>query len=108
MQRKIAAECNCVLDGRDIGSFVLPDAKYKFFVTADPEIRAQRRYKELLERGQKVDFNELLQEIKTRDYNDSHRDFAPLKKADDAIVIDTSLLTADEVAAKILGIIEEK
>lgn len=108
MQRKIAAECNCVLDGRDIGSFVLPDAKYKFFVTADPEIRAQRRYKELIERGQKVDFNELLQEIKTRDYNDSHRDFAPLKKADDAIVIDTSDLTAEEVAAKILGIIEEK
>ena len=108
MQRKVAAENDCVLDGRDIGSFVLPNAKYKFFITAQVKIRAERRYKELIERGQSVDLNELTKEIQTRDYNDSHRDFAPLKKADDAVEIDTSFLTAEQVAEKILSIVKDR
>ncbi len=102
-QREIAASMDCVLDGRDIGSYVLPNAKYKFYVTADSEVRAKRRYKELIERDEKVDFDALHEEIKQRDYNDSHRDFAPLKKADDAVVIDTSDISAEEVAEKILS-----
>lgn len=106
MQRKIADEMSCVLDGRDIGSFVLPNAKYKFFVTADSRVRAERRYKELVERGETVDFETLHKEIIQRDYNDSHREFAPLKKADDAIEIDTSDMTVKEVTAKILSCLE--
>ena len=102
MQRKIAESLNCVLDGRDIGSFVLPNAKYKYFVTADSKVRAERRYKELIERGTPVEFDALHEEIKQRDYNDSHRDFAPLKQADDAIVVDTSNMSVEEVVNFIL------
>lgn len=103
MQRKIAQSLNCVLDGRDIGSFVLPDAKYKYFVTAESRVRAERRYKELIERGTPVEFDALHEEIKQRDYNDSHRDFAPLKQAEDAIVVDTSNMTVEEVVNFILS-----
>lgn len=108
MQRLIAKNMNCILDGRDIGSFVLPDAEYKFFVTADSKVRAERRYKELIERGNAVEFESLHKEILQRDYNDSHRDFAPLKQADDAIVIDTSAMTAEEVCEKIMSYIGRK
>ena len=107
MQRKIAAGMDCVLDGRDIGSFVLPNAKFKFFLTATPEIRTERRYKELVERGENVVFSDLLEEIKMRDYNDSHRDFAPLKKASDAVVIDTSHMNVEEVVNTVLSYIKE-
>ena len=107
-QREIASSMDCVLDGRDIGSFVLPEAEFKFYVTARSEVRAERRYKELLARGEKVDFNALHEEIKQRDYNDSHRDFAPLKQADDAIVIDTSDVSAEEVAERIIGVVKGK
>ncbi len=103
MQRKIAGKMDCVLDGRDIGSFVLPKAEYKYYVTADSKIRAERRYKELTERGETVDFDALHEEIKRRDYNDSHRDFAPLTKAADAKVIDTSEMTARQVADTIIS-----
>ena len=103
MQRKIAESLDCVLDGRDIGSFVLPNAKYKYFVTADSKVRAERRYKELIERGTPVEFDALHEEIKQRDYNDSHRDFAPLKQADDAVVVDTSNMSIDEVVNYILS-----
>ena len=103
MQRKIASERSCVLDGRDIGSFVLPDADYKFFITASVDVRAARRYKELTDKGHTVDLDELKKEIEQRDYNDSHRDFAPLVKAEDAIVIDTSDLTIAQVTEKILS-----
>ena len=98
---------DCVLDGRDIGSFVLPNAKFKFFLTATPEIRTERRYKELVERGENVVFSDLLEEIKMRDYNDSHRDFAPLKKASDAVVIDTSHMNVEEVVNTVLSYIRE-
>lgn len=103
LQRKVAKGMDCVLDGRDIGSNVLPDAKYKFYITADSKVRAERRYKELAERGTPVDFDKLHEEIVQRDYNDSHREFAPLKQCDDAKLIDTSDLTIDEVVQTILN-----
>lgn len=101
MQREIASGMSCVLDGRDIGSTVLPDAKFKFFITADSKVRAQRRYKELLERGETVDFEKLHAEIVARDKQDSEREFSPLKQAEDAIVIDTSDMGVEEVLAAI-------
>ena len=107
MQRKVAAGVDCVLDGRDIGTYVLPNAKYKFFMTASPETRAKRRYKELTEKGQKVEYDAILKEINQRDYNDSHRAFAPLKKADDAILLDTTDMDIDQVVAFILSKIEK-
>ena len=103
MQRKIASEMSCVLDGRDIGSFVLPNADYKFYVTASVKERTDRRYKELKEKGHDVDYNALMQEIEQRDFNDKNRDFAPLKQADDAVVVDTSFMTIDEVVNTILS-----
>lgn len=96
LQRDMAKKNNVVMDGRDIGTVILPDAQYKFFLTATAEVRAERRYKELQEKGIIVDFNELLEEIKQRDYNDSHRATAPLKKADDAVYVDSSDLTLEE------------
>ncbi|MBP5177492.1 MAG: (d)CMP kinase [Clostridia bacterium] len=107
MQREVAAGVDCVLDGRDIGTYVLPDAKYKFFMTASPKVRAKRRYDELTKKGQSVDFETLLKEINQRDYNDSHRAFAPLKKADDAVLIDTTDMTVDEVVDFIVSRIQK-
>ena len=107
LQREIALGTDCVLDGRDIGTFVLPFAKNKFYITASVDVRANRRYKELLERGQNVDLETLKKEIIERDYNDSHREIAPLKQADDAILIDTSFLTPDEVIEKVLSYIKK-
>ena len=106
MQREIASNMSCVLDGRDIGSYVLPNAKFKFYVTADSRVRAERRYNELAARGESVDFDKLHEEIKLRDKQDSERDFAPLVCAKDAIVIDTSCLNVDEVVQKIKSIIQ--
>ena len=107
LQREIASQMSCVLDGRDIGSFVLPNAQFKFYITADSSVRAERRRKELEARGQIVDFETLKKEIEQRDYNDSHREIAPLKKADDAVEIDTSNMSVDEVVSTIIGRIEE-
>ena len=106
MQRKIASATSCVLDGRDIGSYVLPDADYKFYITASVEVRATRRFKELTEKGFKVDFEALKKEIEERDYNDSHREFAPLVKAKDAIVIDTSGMNINEVTNAVMSYIK--
>ena len=108
MQREIAKKMSCVLDGRDIGSAVLPDAKFKFFITADSKVRAKRRYKELLERGEKVDFEKLHEEIVARDKQDSEREFSPLVCAKDAIVVDTSAMNVDEVIKTIKGYIQSK
>ena len=108
LQRKIAKSMSCVLDGRDIGTAVLPDANFKFFVTADSKVRAQRRYKELLERGQTVDFDALHAEIQQRDKQDSEREFSPLRQAADAVLVDTSDMTAEEVVAYIKSIIQKK
>ena len=108
LQRKIAKKTNCVLDGRDIGTYVLPDANIKIFLTASPETRAERRYKELLEKGQKVDKQTVLDDINQRDKNDMTRAFAPLKKAADAIEIDSSYMSIEEVLNKIDEILIEK
>lgn len=107
-QREIARRKSCVLDGRDIGTFVLPDADFKFFLTATPRVRAQRRFNELTAKGYEVNFDAILQEIVRRDEQDSTRDIAPLKKADDAIEIDTSEMSVEEVFNKIKSIIREK
>ena len=103
MQREIAHGMDCVLDGRDIGTFVLPDCKNKFFITAKPETRAARRYIELREKGVVVDEKEVLSDIRRRDENDRNRDFAPLKQAKDAVVVDTSDMTIEEVVAAVLS-----
>ena len=108
LQREIAKSMSCVLDGRDIGTVVLPMAKYKFFITADSKVRAQRRFDELEKRGQTVDFDKLHAEIVQRDKQDSERATAPLKAAEDAIIVDTSALSIDEVVAKIKSLIQAK
>lgn len=107
MQRKIASEMSCVLDGRDIGSYVLPNADYKFYITASVDVRADRRFKELTLKGHKVDFEELKKEIEQRDYNDKTREFSPLCQAEDAILIDTSFMNVEQVLGKILSYIEK-
>ena len=106
LQRQIANEHDCILDGRDIGTNVLPNAKYKFYITASIDVRAERRYLELIARGQTVDKEALKKEIETRDYNDSHREFAPLKQAKDAILIDTTNMTIEEVISKVTSYIK--
>lgn len=108
MQREIARSMSCVLDGRDIGTAVLPAAKYKFFLTADSKVRAQRRYDELIARGQTVDFDSLYAEILQRDKQDSERECSPLKPAEDAITVDTSSLGINEVVATIKSLIQKK
>lgn len=105
LQRETAKSTDCVLDGRDIGTFVLPNAKYKFYITADSTERAKRRHKELAAKGFDVELNKLHEEILQRDYNDSHREFAPLCKAKDAVEIDTTNLTAEQVLEKICSFI---
>ena len=102
MQRQIAEEYSCVVDGRDIGYNVLPNAQYKFFLTAKAEIRAERRALEMQAKGQKVDLNQLLQEIILRDKQDVEREIAPLKMAEDAILIDTSTMTLEQVLQEVL------
>ncbi len=108
IQHQIASRNDCILDGRDIGTFVLPNADVKIFLTADPEVRANRRYKELKAKGQDVHFKTVLRDIIERDRNDSQRAFAPLKKADDACELDTSFLSVEDVLNKIEEIINKK
>ena len=108
LQRQLARENNVVMDGRDIGTVILPDAQVKVFLTASPEVRAKRRMLEYAAKGQQVDFDQLLEEIKQRDYNDSHRATAPLKQADDAVLVDNSELSFEETKHKITEIIREK
>lgn len=108
LQRIIAAKQDTVLDGRDVGTFVLPNADHKFFLTASVEERAKRRYKELVGRGENCDFEKIRKDIETRDYNDSHRALAPLKKADDAVEVDTTFMTIEEVADKLATLISNK
>ncbi len=102
LQQSIAKKTSCVLDGRDICSTVLPDAEYKFFVTASPEVRAKRRFDELLEKGQNISFNDVLNDIVLRDKQDTERATTPLKKTDDAILVDTTDMTIDQVLQFIL------
>ena len=101
LQRDMSKKFDVIMDGRDIGTVVLKDSKYKFFLTATPEARAERRYKELKNRGLSVDYSTILEDIIKRDYIDSHREIDPLKKAEDAIEIDTTNLSIEEVVEKI-------
>lgn len=107
-QRKIASNVSVVMDGRDIGSYVLPNADVKIFQIASVETRAKRRYLENIQKGIPCSLESITQELKKRDYIDSHRDFAPLVKADDAFSIDTSNMDIDEVVQEILNIIYQK
>ena len=102
MQRDIAHETHAVLDGREIGTFVIPETPYKFYITATPEERALRRVRQLEEKGEKPDFDWILKDILARDYQDSHRDYAPLKQAEDAVLIDTTHLSIDEAVETVL------
>ncbi|MGN0568118.1 MAG: (d)CMP kinase [Acutalibacteraceae bacterium] len=108
LQQNIAAKNNCIMDGRDIGTVVLPNAQVKIFLTASPEERAMRRYKELIEKGENVEYENVLAELKQRDYNDSHRALAPLKPAEDSVFVDTTGLDLEESVEKIIKMIKEK
>ena len=105
-QQEIAKDGGYILDGRDIGTVVLKDAKYKFFLTASPEVRADRRVKEYKEKNIECNYDDILQDIIKRDYQDSHRAISPLKQADDAILIDSSNLNREEVVDLILSYIK--
>ncbi len=107
LQKKLAQENNCIMDGRDIGTVVLPDAKVKIFLTASPESRAKRRYDELCEKGMDVSFEDVLADMKQRDYNDSHREIAPLRPAKDAILLDTSGFELERSVALIIKTIKD-
>lgn len=107
LQKRIAKENNCLMDGRDIGTVVLPDADVKIFLTASPEARAKRRYKELVEKGSDVKYEDVLSDMVKRDYDDSHRAIAPLKQAEDAILVDTSDIGLEESIALIIRTIKE-
>ncbi len=108
MQREVARQHNVIMDGRDIGTVVLPKADVKIFLTATAEARAQRRTEELLAKGQKVQYEQVLKDIQQRDYQDTHRPIAPLKMAKDSIKVDTSELDVDGVVVAIRAIIREK
>lgn len=105
LQRDIAAKNDCIMDGRDIGTVVLPNAQVKIFLTASPEARAMRRYKELQEKGAKDTYEEVLADLLQRDYNDSHRAVAPLKPAEDSITVDNSGLSLEDSIEQVLSVI---
>lgn len=108
MQRDMAEEYDVVMDGRDIGSVVLPKATVKIFLTASPEVRARRRYNELVEKGQKASYEQVLKDVQQRDYQDTHRDIAPLKMCRDSVKVDTSEMDLEQSVAAIRKIVEEK
>lgn len=108
MQRSLARENNVLMDGRDIGTVVLPDATVKIFLTASAKERANRRCKELIEKGMDVNYEDVLRDIEKRDYNDSHRAIAPLKPAEDSVIADTSDCTLEQSIELILSIIKER
>ena len=108
MQQKICANGGYILDGRDIGTVVLKDAPVKIYMVASPEARAERRVKQNLKKGLEADYETILEDIKKRDYQDMHREHSPLTKAEDAVEIDTSYMTIEEVVTRVMEIIEEK
>ena len=108
LQREIAKTNNVIMDGRDIATGVLPDAEVKIFLFASPECRAERRYKELVEKGENVSFDDVLKDVNQRDYQDSHREIAPLKPSEESIMADTSELTLQESIDLIVNTIKEK
>ena len=108
LQKKLAMDTSVVMDGRDIGTVVLPDAEVKIYLTASSEVRAKRRYDELIAKGQECNLATLQKEIEERDYRDMNREISPLKKAEDAIELDTSELSVEEVVEKMMQIVMEK
>lgn len=108
LQRDIAEKNDCIMDGRDIGTVVLPNAQVKIFLTASPECRANRRYKELCEKGIEASYDGVLTDIVKRDYDDSHRKIAPLKPAEDSVTVDTSDIGLEESIEKVISVITEK
>lgn len=108
LQQELAASQNVVMDGRDIGTVVLPDARVKIYLTASVEVRAKRRFLELTEKGEPAVLEEIAAEIADRDHRDMTREVSPLKQAEDAVLVDTSDMTIDEVTQMILDIVKEK
>ncbi len=108
MQRDIAEKNNVVMDGRDIGTVVLPDAELKLFLTAKPEVRARRRVLQLAEKGIEANYDDVLADVIQRDYNDSHRDFRPLKLAEDGIMMDNTEIPLEETIEKIISLVKER
>ena len=108
LQRDIAKDNSVVMDGRDIGTVVLPDAEVKIFLTASPEERARRRYLQLTRKGMKANYEDVLEDLKKRDYNDSHRAVSPLKQAEGAVLVDTTGDTLEQSAARLIRIIKSK
>ena len=107
LQRNMTKTHNVIMDGRDIGTVVLPNAQVKIFLTASPEARATRRYKELCEKGMDVKYEDILADVNTRDYNDSHRETAPLKPAEGCVIVDTTELDFEQSVEKIVAVIKE-
>lgn len=103
LQQKLAEKADVVMDGRDIGTCVLPNADLKIYLTASSEVRAKRRYDEMTARGEECDIDVIKRDIEERDYRDMHRDISPLKQAEDAVLVDSSDMTIEEVIAKIMG-----
>ncbi|MBQ4521484.1 MAG: (d)CMP kinase [Lachnospiraceae bacterium] len=108
LQRNLAKENNVLMDGRDIGTCVLPDAELKIYLTASVEVRAKRRYNEMIEKGMECDLEELEASIKERDYRDMNREIAPLKQAEDAVLLDTSDMNIEEVVNAIIQMVKER
>ena len=107
LQRKIAAESNVIMDGRDIGTCILPDADVKIYLTASDEVRAERRYAELSAKGITAEYEQVLEDIRQRDYRDMHREVAPLKQAEDAVLLDTSDMTIAEAVHAVVALAEK-
>lgn len=108
LQKDMAKHNNVVMDGRDIGTVVLPKAQVKIFLTASPEVRAKRRCLELEQKGERVSYEDVLADIRQRDYNDTHREIAPLRQAEDAVLVDTSELTLEESVQTLTGLIRSR
>jgi cytidylate kinase len=108
LQRDLAKTHNVIMDGRDIGTVVLPDAQVKIFLTASAEARAKRRYLQLVRQGMKANYEDVLEDLKQRDYNDSHRAVAPLKAAEDAVLVDTTGDTLEQSVARLIQIVKSK
>lgn len=106
LQRKLAAESDCIMDGRDIGTCVLPDAQVKIYLTASSAVRAKRRYDELTAKGEACDLLKIQEDIEARDYRDMNREISPLRQAEDAVLLDTSDMTIDEVVEKVISLCE--
>lgn len=107
LQKNLAANNDCIMDGRDIGTVVLPNAQLKVFLTAGSDVRAKRRFDELTSKGETPDYDKIKADIEQRDYQDSHREIAPLKQADDAVLVDSSYMTIDEVIDTICGLCDK-